>query len=659
MFKIKTFAQALTFPVLFLMPNTIHAQESKSMLATYNWDENRSRYKLTPEDEQSPRIILSSKSIMEYVFENKEFYLYTLDHMIILVNSDEAIERSNKIVISLYNTIDVVNIKARSISRDGKTINLDKNNIKEVKNDEKDQSSRIFAIEGVEKGCEIEYFYVKKMYPVMYGGENFQFSSPVKEAFFQLICPNHLAFKFKGYNNFPAVTDTVTDSKRIYTVSVTNVPELRDELFANYPKNTMRMEYKLAYNLANGKKELNTWANLAQTQYSILNTLNAKETKEIEKLVKKLNIKKDATEEEKIRIIENFIKTNIIIQDVYSDDYSYLDKIVQNKYANKHGVVKLYASLFKKAEVKNQLVLTSERSNIPFDGSFESFRFANNYLFYFPSTDKFLTPEETNFRYPLIPYDLTFTDGLFLKEITVGEYTTYLPVVKFIPPLSYTYTGQKLEADIDFDSNMETAHLKVSNTMKGYYAVYIQPYYAQIPDDKKQEMLEKVMDDITKDTKYIKLEAENTDPNSTIDQPFIVRAEVKGSSLIERAGSKVFFKVGEIIGKQMEMYQDKQRKMSVECDHNREYVRIIRIQIPDGYAIKNLKDININHSMEKNGDKIYYFTSSYETGGNLLTVKIEEVYKEIACPVENFEDYRKVINASADFNKVTLMFEPK
>ena len=63
--------------------------------------------------------------------------------------------------------------------------------------------------------------------------------------------------------------------------------------------------------------------------------------------------------------------------------------------------------------------------------------------------------------------------------------------------------------------------------------------------------------------------------------------------------------------------------------------------------------------MEKNGDKIYYFTSSYETGGNLLTVKIEEVYKEIACPVENFEDYRKVINASADFNKVTLMFEPK
>jgi hypothetical protein len=655
----KTFVLASIFLIFASLFNSVQGQELKTTLANYNWDENRPRYTLTPEEEQYSKIILCSKSILEYVFENKEFVLYTLDHLILRVNSDDAIESSNKIVISMNGAIEVVNIKARSISRDGKIINLDKNNIKEIKSTKKDESSRIFAIEGVEKGCEIEYFYIKKMQPGIYGHENFQFSSPLKEAFFQLICPNHLSFKFKGYNHFPDVKDTIVDSKHIYTAKAFNVAELRDESVANYPKNRMRVEYKLAYNLVTGKKELNTWANIAQTQYNTLNALTNKEKKEAEKLYIGFKIAKDATDENKIHTIENYIKTNILIQEVYDEEYSSIEKILQNKYANKRGVVKLYMSLFRLAGVNTQLVLTSERSETPFDGSFESYRFLNNYLFYFPSTDKFLTPEEPNFRYPLIPYDLTFTDGLFLKELTVGDYTTFLPLVKFIPQLSHSLTGQKLDVDIDFDENMESAHLTVSNTLKGYYALSIQPFYAKMPDDQRQKVLEALMDNITKDTKYIKLEAENTDLNSTIDKPFIIRAEVRGSAMMERAGSKILFKVGDIIGKQMEMYRDKQRKMSVEYDYNREYTRIIRITIPDGFTVKNLNDLNINQSFERNNDKIYYFTSSYEKNGNTVTVKIEEVYKEISCPLENYDDYRRVINAAADFNKVTLVFERK
>lgn len=646
---------ALFIFTIFTLTQSLSAQKLKY----YNWDENRSRYKLTDKEEQMPMAVLSSKTMVEYVFESKDFYQYTLDHMIVIVNTDDAIERSNKIIVPMYNAIDVVNLKARSISKDGKIINLDKNNIKEIKNDENNQSSRIFAIEGVEKGSEIEYFYVRKLYPTFYGHENFQFSSPIREAFFQLSTPEHLIFKFKGYNNFPEITDTVINERHIYSAKAFNIPELREEEFANYQKNRMRLEYKLAYNNAKSLKEMNSWADIAYSQYNLFNTLTSKETKEAEKFFRSLNIKENAADEEKIRIIENTIKTTIHLQDVYDETYSTLDKIIQDKYANKRGIIKLYVALFKLAGVKNQPVLTSERSNIPFDGIFESYRFLNDYLVYFPTTDNFLTPEATNYRYPLIPYDLTFTDGLFLKEVTVGEYTSYVPLVKFIPPASYKVTGQKIEADVEFVNSMTEAHLKVSNEMRGYYAVFVQPYYDMLPDDKKQQMLEHLMDDMTKDTKYLKLEAENTDPNFSKDKPFIVRAEVKGSALIESAGNKILFKVGEIIGRQMEMYQDKQRKMSVEYDYNREYIRIIRIKIPSGYYVKNLNDININHVVEKGSDKVYYFTSSYEAGDDLLTIKIEEVYKEIACPVEKFEDYRKVINAAADFNKVTLVFEPK
>jgi hypothetical protein len=51
------------------------------------------------------------------------------------------------------------------------------------------------------------------------------------------------------------------------------------------------------------------------------------------------------------------------------------------------------------------------------------------------------------------------------------------------------------------------------------------------------------------------------------------------------------------------------------------------------------------------------FVSWYKQDGKMITVFIEENYREIRLPLEKFEDFRKVINAAADFNKITLFFE--
>jgi hypothetical protein len=44
---------------------------------------------------------------------------------------------------------------------------------------------------------------------------------------------------------------------------------------------------------------------------------------------------------------------------------------------------------------------------------------------------------------------------------------------------------------------------------------------------------------------------------------------------------------------------------------------------------------------------------------NVMVVTIREYYKEIVAPVARYEDFRKVINAAADFNKVILVLEKK
>lgn len=649
----------IVFTFLFLIHFT-QAQETKSELINYTWDENRPRYQLTQAEEEHPTVVLLNKTVTEYVFEKGAFVQYTVDHYIIRVNNADAIENSNKINVPMVNTIEFVNIRARSISKDGKKINLDKNNIKEIKPDEQSHASKIFAIEGVEVGSEIEYFYIKKTYPMLYGFDIFQYSPPVKESYFQLISPEHLIFKFKGYNGYPKKTDSTANGKRYYTARLRDIRPLKEESSANYKKYQMRMEYKLAVNLAKSNKEIYTWNDIAQNQYEFLNTLTSKETKAVEKLIKDLKITTTMAVVDRIRAIENYIKSNIIIQEVYKNEDTTIDRIIFNKFGDARSITRLYTALFKKAGIETQMVLTSERDNIPFDATFESWRLLNNYLFYFPETNKYLSPEEPMYRYPLIPYNVTYTEGLFLKPVNLGGFESYIPSVKFIPALDYKASSHDIDAEIEFIKDLEELRLKLSCYFKGYYAVYTQPYYSQLSEENRLKMLEDLVKDMTKDTRYIKLTAENTDPNlDIIEKPFKVYAEVEGSALLEKAGDKILLKIGEVIGRQVEMYQEEERVMDIEDLYNREFIRNINIKIPEGYTIKNVNDLNIKHVFEKEGETLYQFISTYTIKNNILSVHIDEYYKDLYCPLKDYEKYRKVVNAAADFNKIALVFEKR
>ena len=53
------------------------------------------------------------------------------------------------------------------------------------------------------------------------------------------------------------------------------------------------------------------------------------------------------------------------------------------------------------------------------------------------------------------------------------------------------------------------------------------------------------------------------------------------------------------------------------------------------------------------------FVSDYEVKGNVLSVHIMEEYRKTFYPLSQFESFRKIINASSDFNKVVLVIEKK
>jgi len=284
----------------------------------------------------------------------------------------------------------------------------------------------------------------------------------------------------------------------------------------------------------------------------------------------------------------------------------------------------------------------------------------NKFIFYFPETHKYLSPENQKLRYPLVPFDLTNTYGLFIDKIESSGIKNVTPIIKFIPALDYKSNTDDLNITVNFTNKFDSVHFKIKEILKGYFGNSIQPDYAVASEEKRHNIIENHFKRYIKDGTISNFKVEHDEINTPlIEKPFILFAKGELTSMIEKAGDNILFKVGELIGPQTEIYHTINRKYNIENQFNRDYVRTITIQVPEGFQISNLNDLYMDYNYTNDNNKIYNFTSDYKMTDKTLTIHIDEYYKEINCPVEHFEEFSKVVNAAADFNKITLVIKPQ
>ena len=122
---------------------------------------------------------------------------------------------------------ELVELKARFISKENKITEVDKNNIKTVENLESKGDYKIFAIEGVAVDGIIDYYYVIKKSPSLFSGYYLQSEIPKMNVNFTISLPKNLRMVTKSYNNLKEMKDTILDSigKRVYTLSSDFIPE--------------------------------------------------------------------------------------------------------------------------------------------------------------------------------------------------------------------------------------------------------------------------------------------------------------------------------------------------------------------------------------------------------------------------------------------------
>jgi len=212
---------------------------------------------------------------------------------------------------------------------------------------------------------------------------------------------------------------------------------------------------------------------------------------------------------------------------------------------------------------------------------------------------------------------------------------------------------------VDFKSNILSPKVDISRQMFGYYAQYFQPYYSYVTEEDKKKLTESIMEGFIPGMEIKDILVENAGKDYFGVKPLIAKSSFSGETIMENAGGKYLFKIGDLIGPQMEMYQKEERKQGVESNYNRLYHRVITFDIPEGYKIVNLDALNMDVYTEEKGERVINFTSKYTRAGNTITVVIDEYYKKLVFPLDQYENYRKVINAAADFNKITLVLEKK
>lgn len=628
----------------------------------YTWDKNPELTNIDITDTNIAIYTLKNKVSREFIVEDEGFFEYVLVHKRVKLLSDLGIDAYNKVYLPVPEEELILIEKGRVINSEGKVINLKSEDIKEGYNEENDNKYRYFAFDGIDLNSEVEYIYLYKKSPSHTGSLfNMQSEFPQNKVEFELICPDFLEFAFKSYNGLNEVeTDTSLSEreKTRYWLDLDTVPGLPDQISSAHEAELMYLAYKLQKNYATGKGDLFSYGEMSKYIYDKMYEQNSKaDLKFYKKIRKKLNTK-NKTKEDIIREVESYLKNEVAIVDANLPDDIDLQLLWENKFLNEDLLTKIMVNILREYDIKTDIGLTCNRFDYKFDGEFENWAFTKDFLLYFPQIDQYASLSNYS-RLNKPDISNIFNKGLFIKTVKVGEREFGVGEVRSIPHNNYKEDVDSLLINVEpFDDDFSEVNVNIRHSLLGYPASYIQPVLPDIDDEEtKTEVLEDLISMFDGDAEVKDVEVTNEGPDDYGVKPLVLEGNLSTSALLETAGNNYIFKIGKLIGEQAEMYDDEERVLPVEDGFARKYYREISFEIPEGYEAQNLDKLQYEETHRENNETVMTFESGYERDGNTITVKITEFYRDLYYPIELFEDYRRVINAAADFNKVVVIFD--
>ncbi len=644
--------------VFCLFLNILDAQE---VITNYNWIESPVIPTLTKGDKLLSEVILKEYLKYEYKIDEKGVVIRCKTyHKQTYVVDDKGIEANNKVYVPFSEDDKIVTLKARTISPSGKVSVLQEDKIEVVNNLENYGSFQLFAFEGLQKGSVVEYYFVTvEANPSLYGNLFVQKNEKVLDFTFCITSPKKLVFETFGVNGVEGITDTIIGDERIVKYKASDIIKYTSEKYSAQEANIPRIDFNFVGVQTEDGKYFNrgyNWEKAATTFHNIYWPSEKKKMKLFSKSLKKMGVVSTDSDKKKVKLIEYHLKSQ--------------DNFIYDKKANSHDIagvfsanrvgdqdlIKLFTHYLTAANVNFEIVFTSDRFSVRFEKENENWSYLQKVLLYIPSLDIYIGPSDVQYRDGLVNPMLTENYGLFIsaKQGIVSS------KVKWIKGTEVNDNGSIMDLEITFDELMQP-QVFMKDIYKGHEGVFFKSQ-ATFGDKEqlKQFYRQVVKSKLGKDAILGEVKATGESiAESAIDFPFGLETSAKVSSLIEVAGDEYLFKIGEVIGEQVQMYQENERVFDAEVQFPHYYKRTIKFTIPEGYKVSGLEALTIDLSYGSKESKEMGFISNYTVTGNVIYVEVYEFYNKTSYKVIKFEEFREVINAAADFNKLVILISKK
>ena len=601
--------------------------------------------------------------IFDYRIENNTVELWECLHVSNKVYDSRSLEYFNIFYLPTVKEENIIDCKARYIARDGSVTVLSKKDLEEIEEDN-EEKYKVFRFPTAEIGSIMEYYYIIRREGIRERGSYTPASQRhLKELDFSLIFPNYLNFEITTYNGLPAAKDTLDKDSKIKCIYVhaEEIPKLNKEPMSFYDAHLPRIEFLLTHNYSRNRMRINTINTFATNSFQNVSALDKKEKKTLKKIGSKIQIDNKMSLEQKVRSIENYVKTNFYYYNLNAPALSNLTGIQDFKLFNYLGSIRLFYHLFDYFNIENELVFTSDKTEKAFDKNFDGSNFLDIGLFYFPKLDMFTSPYYEALRLGYPPSAATGQDGLFLKKVSVGGASSFLPSFRYIQPINMELNGDTIEISITLNPQENEISANVRRSVTGYNAAGSQLHLSDTTNLEEEDLIDLEDHYLGLDNESIIInnaQMFNTKKEDILNRPLIFKGELKDYFLCRTNNDSLWVTIGAFIGKQSEFKQETPRVLPVERNSNSHYYRTIRIEIPQGYTCMNISELNTDIYDEENPNNAHArFSVNAKQQENQIIIECIEYYKRLYYPVEEYEKCQRIVNAAAEFNNATLLFK--
>ncbi|MCB9222698.1 MAG: DUF3857 domain-containing protein [Crocinitomicaceae bacterium] len=591
----------------------------------------------------------------EYDLNAGQYYKYETQHYKVKLTTHAGIEEFNKIYISMDGVYRIKKLSTRVIKKD-KVVKLTPK-VEEFYSEDEEERYYYFPISGIELGDEIEVMYTLQKEPE-FDGDQFFFQSdiPIYDFEFFFISPNDSYFQFLPHNGLakPALIDTILQKHQWY-IQLDSIPAEEPEYFSEYNNTIMKLDASLrGFDTPTDKsyspyEEFNLLLNVV---YNI--NFSGKDAKALRELNTALGIYNLRSKEDKVRVMEHFIKTDVLISSSVPDQS--MADIVKNRKANSVGTILLFMGMCQQADIEYQYGFISDRYDTRLSSEIESMYFLQNYFLYFPEIDKYLAPLDFSTRLGYLKADWIPNNGYFLKQKQYPALTTDWEV----RPVKGTTAQQNVDSiviRVNVDENMEDGELTIERYIKGYKAGQYQTYYYLYSENRKKEKQNELLNFFQDASKFKMTDIENVEPEDAFVKPLIIKGKMTElyRPFIEKANDKTIFKLGNLFGEHVSVNDLTKKKNDFVFSNPMIRTYSVIVTFPKGVTITNKESVfQTEDYCALDG---ILMKATFEQEGNTIKFVSREEYQSYRYSIEDKEEVFNAFRYYDELTKINLIIK--